>query len=116
MTRSPRERARELLTPTVELAGSALEALEGADAAVLVTEWAEFAELDWAEAARADGAPADRRRAQLPRPQRSLREAGFEYEGIGRSCRASPLACLAPTSAMQAIVLVGGEGHAAAAR
>ena len=36
---------------SVELAGSALEALEGADAAVLVTEWDEFAELDWAEAA-----------------------------------------------------------------
>ena len=32
-------------------ADSALEALEGADAAVLVTEWPEFAELDWAEAA-----------------------------------------------------------------
>ena len=30
---------------------SALEALDGADAAVLVTEWPEFAELDWAEAA-----------------------------------------------------------------
>ena len=29
-----------------------MEALEGADAAVLVTEWPEFAELDWAEAAK----------------------------------------------------------------
>ena len=28
-----------------------MEALEGADAAVLVTEWREFAELDWAAAA-----------------------------------------------------------------
>ena len=32
----------------VEMCDSALEALEGADAAVLVTEWPEFAELDWA--------------------------------------------------------------------
>ena len=46
-----RERARELLGP-VTLAESALEALEGAEAAVLVTEWPEFAELDWAEAAK----------------------------------------------------------------
>ena len=44
------ERAQELLA-SVELAGSALEALDGADAAVLVTEWGEFAEIDWAEAA-----------------------------------------------------------------
>ncbi|HEX6227853.1 MAG TPA: UDP-glucose/GDP-mannose dehydrogenase family protein, partial [Solirubrobacterales bacterium] len=32
--------------PEVEMRSSALEALEGADAAVLVTEWPEFAELD----------------------------------------------------------------------
>ncbi len=44
------ERAGELLS-SVELAGSALEALDGADAAVLVTEWGEFAELDWGEVA-----------------------------------------------------------------
>src|SRR4029450_2257477 len=46
-----KERAAELL-PSVEMAPSALEALEGVDAAVLVTEWPEFAELDWAERAR----------------------------------------------------------------
>ena len=45
-------RARELLDPGVELADSALEALAGADAAVLVTEWGEFASLDWAAAAQ----------------------------------------------------------------
>ncbi|HSK49009.1 MAG TPA: UDP-glucose/GDP-mannose dehydrogenase family protein, partial [Solirubrobacterales bacterium] len=44
------ERASELLG-SVEMAESALTALDGADAAVIVTEWAEFAELDWAEAA-----------------------------------------------------------------
>src|SRR6187402_2413554 len=36
----------------VEIAGSALAALEGADAAVLVTEWPELRELDWEEAGR----------------------------------------------------------------
>ena len=35
-------------------AESALEALDGADAVVLVTEWPEFAELDWASVARGD--------------------------------------------------------------
>ena len=49
-TRSPASAAGELLG-SVEMADSALEALDGADAAVLVTEWPEFAELDWAEAA-----------------------------------------------------------------
>src|SRR6202034_127546 len=40
------EEARKLMGG-IEFAGSALEALEGADAAVLVTEWPEFSELDW---------------------------------------------------------------------
>ena len=39
------ERASELLTG-VEMCDSALDALDGADAAVIVTEWPEFAELD----------------------------------------------------------------------
>ena len=38
---------------------------------------------------RADGAAADRRRAQLPRPE-ALRAAGFAYEGIGRAVEACP--------------------------
>jgi UDPglucose 6-dehydrogenase len=75
--------ARGLLD-NVEFASSALEALEGADAAVLVTEWPEFAALDWREAA-----------ARMARPllidgrnfldADLLRGAGFEYEGIGRA-------------------------------
>ncbi len=68
----------------VEFRESALDALAGADAAVLVTEWAEFAELDWSEAAARMARPllVDGRNfldAQL------LRGAGFEYEGIGRA-------------------------------
>src|SRR5436190_1277649 len=41
------ERAREILGDA-QICDSALEALDGADAAVLVTEWPEFRELDWA--------------------------------------------------------------------
>jgi UDPglucose 6-dehydrogenase len=77
------EAARSLL-PDVRVFDSALDALDGADAAVLVTEWPEFAELDWEEEVRSrmatplvvDGRnflDADR-----------LRAAGFAYEGVGR--------------------------------
>ncbi|HEY8866797.1 MAG TPA: UDP-glucose/GDP-mannose dehydrogenase family protein [Solirubrobacteraceae bacterium] len=77
------EQARELM-PAVDFADSALEALDGADAVVLVTEWAEFAELDWAAAAqRMSGRLlVDGRNALDPA---TTRAAGLTYEGIGRS-------------------------------
>jgi UDPglucose 6-dehydrogenase len=75
--------ARELL-PSVELRDSAEEALEGSDAAVLVTEWPEFAELDWPALRDRMATPlvVDGRNFLDPEP---LREAGFAYEGIGRA-------------------------------
>jgi len=76
------ERAGQLLD-SVEMAASATAALEGADAAVLVTEWPEFADLEWSEAA-----------ARMARPLlvdgrnfldgAAMRAAGFDYEGIGK--------------------------------
>jgi len=77
------ERARAML-PGVELAPSALEALDDADAAILVTEWPEFAQLDWAEAAERMANPLliDGRNFLDPE---QLRDAGFSYEGIGRA-------------------------------
>jgi UDPglucose 6-dehydrogenase len=82
-------RARELL-PNVELRSTALEALDGADAAVLVTEWPEFAELDWNEAARRMERPliVDGRNFLDPD---QLRAAGFVYEGIGRMASNGPV-------------------------
>ncbi len=74
--------ARKLMVG-VEFADSALAALEGADACVLVTEWPEFAELDW-------GAAAERMAGRLVIDGRNFiapdrpRAAGFAYEGIGR--------------------------------
>ena len=44
------DEARKLMVG-VEFADSARDALDGADACVIVTEWPEFAELDWNEAA-----------------------------------------------------------------
>jgi UDPglucose 6-dehydrogenase len=77
------ERAGELLG-SVEMAASAMETLDGADAVVLVTEWAEFAELDWAEAAGRMARPllVDGRNFLDPK---ALVAAGFEYEGIGKA-------------------------------
>jgi UDPglucose 6-dehydrogenase len=68
----------------VRIAGSALDALDGADAAVLVTEWPELRELDWAEAGKrmANRLLVDGRNMLDPT---ALRRHGFEYEGIGRA-------------------------------
>ena len=66
------------------VAGSALDALDGADAVVLVTEWPEFRELDWA------GEVKQRLKTPLVIDGRNFLDrealvaAGFTYEGIGR--------------------------------
>jgi UDPglucose 6-dehydrogenase len=66
------------------IAESALEAVDGADAVVLVTEWPEFQELDWA------GEVKSRMRVPLVVDGRNFLDrdalvaAGFTYEGIGR--------------------------------
>jgi UDPglucose 6-dehydrogenase len=77
------ERAAEMLG-SVEMATSAMEALDGADAAVLVTEWREFAELDWPAAGErmVRALVVDGRNFLDPE---ALVAAGFEYEGIGRT-------------------------------
>jgi UDPglucose 6-dehydrogenase len=72
----------------VELCSSALDALQGADAAVLVTEWPEFAELDWRDAAERMARPLLVDGRNFLDAER-LRAAGFEYEGIGRATERS---------------------------
>jgi UDPglucose 6-dehydrogenase len=75
-------RARGLLSGA-KVCESATDALDGADALVLVTEWPEFRELDW-------HAAKDAMRQPLVVDGRNfldgdlLREAGFTYEGVGR--------------------------------
>ena len=68
----------------VELCGSALDAMTGADAAVLVTEWHQIVNLDWAALAPAMNRQVliDGRNALDPA---AMRDAGFTYEGIGRA-------------------------------
>jgi UDPglucose 6-dehydrogenase len=76
------EEARKLMVG-VEFADTAICALDGADACVVVTEWPEFAELDWGAAAQRmkRRVVIDGRNFIDPEP---LRAAGFAYEGIGR--------------------------------
>jgi UDPglucose 6-dehydrogenase len=80
------ERAADMLG-SVEMTTTAMEALDGADAAVLVTEWREFAELDWAAAAERMARPLIIDGRNFLDPE-ALQAAGFEYEGIGRAVSA----------------------------
>src|ERR1700744_1464804 len=67
----------------VQFADSALGAVEGADAVVLVTEWPEFAELDWAQVReRMAGNLIVDGRNFVDRD--TAGQAGFIYEGVGR--------------------------------
>jgi UDPglucose 6-dehydrogenase len=78
------DRAADVLGAGVRICDTPQEALAGADGAVLVTEWPEFAELDWENDVKklmkkpllVDG------RNFLDRDK--LTAAGFTYEGVGR--------------------------------
>ena len=82
------EEARKLIRG-VEFAESALDAVDGADAVVLVTEWPEFAELDLEDVA-------GRMRGRLLVDGRNFLDpakvvsAGLAYEGIGRPVMSAP--------------------------
>ena len=59
-------------------------ALADADAAVLVTEWPQLADVDWAEVARTMRTPVFVDGRNMLDPE-TMRAAGFAYEGIGRA-------------------------------
>ena len=103
------ERARELLTRS-RWPARRWQALDGADAAVLVTEWREFAELDWAAAAERMARPllVDGRNFLDPAALRDARASSTR--GSAAQADGSPPAAPAASEPMQAIVLVGGEG------
>ena len=92
-------RGRRAHLDGVEIADSALEALDGADAAVLVTEWPELRELDWAAAGERMRSRVIVDGRNLLDPE-ALRAHGFAYEGIGRAVGVS----------LPAVILVGGQG------
>jgi UDPglucose 6-dehydrogenase len=76
------DEARKLIGG-VDFADSAAGAIEGADAVVLVTEWPEFGELDWRALVQtmAGTLVVDGRNFLDPA---TVRDAGLEYEGVGR--------------------------------
>jgi UDP-glucose 6-dehydrogenase len=77
------DRARELLTG-VEMCDSAMDAIEGANAAVIVTEWPEFGELDLAEVRERMAEPVIVDGRNLLSAD-VVQAAGLVYEGIGRT-------------------------------
>jgi UDPglucose 6-dehydrogenase len=76
------DEARKLM-PQLAYCDSALDAVRGSDAIVLVTEWSELVQLDWNEVAQAmsGGLVVDGRNAL---DAEAVRAAGLHYEGIGR--------------------------------
>jgi UDPglucose 6-dehydrogenase len=77
------QEARKLM-PGLDFAEDALSAVAGADAAVLVTEWDEFKQLDFGAVAEAMSGSViiDGRNALDPD---AIAAAGLTYEGVGRS-------------------------------
>ncbi len=82
-----RARAAEMV-PGLRIVGSANEALDGADAAALVTEWPEFAELDWVglHGRMRSHVVLDGRNALYPE---QVTAAGFQYAAFGRGVTAT---------------------------
>jgi UDPglucose 6-dehydrogenase len=73
----------------VAICSSVLEAVTGADAAVIVTEWPELREVATAEVRDAMERPLIVDGRNLLDPA-AVAAAGFEYEAIGRPTRATP--------------------------
>jgi len=75
--------ARRLLGDRITVCSRSYEAVEGADALVVITEWNEFREPDFKRIKSAMRHPAIFDGRNIYQPQ-ALRELGFHYEGIGR--------------------------------
>jgi UDPglucose 6-dehydrogenase len=73
----------------VEQVDTVEEALTGADAAVLVTEWPELADVDWAAAASLMRRPVFVDGRNMLDPQ-TMRGHGWTYEAVGRAADDGP--------------------------
>ena len=71
------------LCPGVQLADTALEAVEEAEALVLATEWPDFAAIDMEEVLRMMHTPIVFDGRNLFNPM-TMRDLGFQYYSIGR--------------------------------
>jgi UDPglucose 6-dehydrogenase len=75
--------AKRVLDERVLLCAKSYEAVEGADALAVITEWAEFREPDFKRIKNLMRHPAIFDGRNIYHPD-ALRELGFHYEGIGR--------------------------------
>ncbi len=76
------EKAKAVLKDVTFCAG-AMEAIQGADCALLLTEWDEFRKLDWKKVRKAMAHPTLLDGRNLFDPAR-MRELGFSYRSVGR--------------------------------
>ena len=89
-----------VLPKGVDVCDSVLEAVEGVDAAVIVTEWAELKELAREEIRAAMAHPLIVDGRILLDPE-AVRAAGFAYEGIGRPTSATDVLPTTPERAAE---------------
>jgi UDPglucose 6-dehydrogenase len=75
------------LIPHLKQCATPLEAVTGADAAVIVTEWPQLREEDWSALAGAMRRPLLLDGRNFLDPEEA-RRAGLVYEGVGRGTRA----------------------------
>jgi UDPglucose 6-dehydrogenase len=75
--------AAALVGPEVTLCGRSYDAVEGADALVVITEWPEFREPDFARIRRLMRGDSVFDGRNIYDPEQ-MRELGFRYQGIGR--------------------------------
>lgn len=76
--------AAPVTLPGAERTGTVWEALDGASAAVVITEWEEFIDLDWARASEVMAAPAVVFDGRNCLDASAVEAAGLAYMGVGR--------------------------------
>ena len=82
------EQARSLLPATVDLRNDAKQALDAAQAAVLVTEWPEIVGLPWKEVVSWMTSPRFIFDGRNALDMQGMRRLGFRYRGVGRGSSA----------------------------
>ena len=81
------DNARTLLPADVIFAKDIYSAVEGANAAILMTEWQEFIQADWQAVKKKMREPYVIFDGRNALPQAELQALGFNYIGIGRKTK-----------------------------
>ena len=81
------EKVRRIFGDRVRFARNSIEAVEGAKAVILITEWEEFINLNWKEVFEKMEEPRIVFDGRNALDYKLLRSIGFEYYGVGRGRR-----------------------------